>query len=82
MPDPDLNKIASSLAAEPDVIGKLMLANANGLTLRDTFAVHALVLSNKILRAPLPEDGAYNRADAAAVIRPDAKPDTATAVIG
>jgi hypothetical protein len=52
---PDLNKIAESLTGTVDLPGALALAHANGLSLHDTFTLHALVLSNRILRAPMME---------------------------
>jgi hypothetical protein len=51
-PAPDLEAIARSLATVDDLPGALALANANGLSLHDTFVVQALVLSNRILRSP------------------------------
>lgn len=67
---PDLNKIASSLAKSDNLVGALALANANGLSLADTFTVHALVLSNRILRTPSPDPVNYTPSEAAELIRP------------
>lgn len=69
----DLNKIASSLAKTGDLAGALALLNANGLSLHDTFTVHALVLSNRILRTPSPDPVNYSPSEAADLIRPDTK---------
>lgn len=50
-----LNKIASGLAKTDDLPGALSLLNANGLSFRDTLDVHALVLSDRVLRSPVVE---------------------------
>lgn len=68
----DLSKIASSLAKTGDLPGALSLLNANGLSFRDTLDVHALVLSDRVLRSPVVEfDDA--RQHFAAMVRPDIK---------
>ena len=67
----ELEKIAYKIGREDDVLGALMLANANGLSLHDTFTVHALILANTVLRVPagdVPAGGA--RAYLADLIRP------------
>lgn len=51
----ELEKTAASLSKADSLYGSLAALNANGLSLRDTFAVHALVLSNRILRSPAVE---------------------------
>jgi hypothetical protein len=72
----DLNKIAASLAKSENLAGDLALANANGLPLADTFAVHALVLSNRVLRSTLTD-----KAQLARLVRLDA-PEVVTITIG
>lgn len=68
----DLNKIASSLAKTDDLPGALALLNCNGLSFRDTLSVHALVLSDRVLRSPVVEfDDA--RQHFAAMVRPEVK---------
>jgi hypothetical protein len=65
--------LASALATSEDLYGDLALLNCNGLSFRETLEVHALVLSNRILRTPSPDPVNYSPREAAELIRPDVK---------